>query len=371
MQDRIPTAGQEGRVLITPEDGSPAYYAKISMADNPTQEGTAYDKSNVLQDVTCDAIGIPHTSTPNDAFLALAIGLGRYGYIVHLQYPDGTPAEGFSLSGLYTSHGTPAITDANGNAFGISADQSVSLTVISPYIDISNNEENIVSTGILTTSIITVYPKSEYTQISDSGNYKVSPLVETYDLTAIGGGAGGQQSSSYITGAGGGGGQISTVLNIDAIAFSQFSVQIGACGKAVLVSAASPTQAGSTIVKAGDVLLVSAAGGFSAYYDNYSRGGSGNGKGGDNTSPNGEPASGYLFDETDLGIPGGGGGGYGQNGIGGSPYGGNGANSRTSQSAESGKGPGGGGGGGVSGGTLSSGADGANGAVFFRAHYPT
>lgn len=51
MQDRVPTPGQEGRVLITPESGEP-FYAKIEMADNPSQTGTAFIKQNMLKDAT-------------------------------------------------------------------------------------------------------------------------------------------------------------------------------------------------------------------------------------------------------------------------------------------------------------------------------
>ena len=54
MQDRTPTPGQEGRALITPEDGSAPFYAKIQMADNPTEPGTPLNKENLLQDSTAE-----------------------------------------------------------------------------------------------------------------------------------------------------------------------------------------------------------------------------------------------------------------------------------------------------------------------------
>ena len=71
MQDRIPTPGQEGRVLITPEDGSPAFYATVQMADNPSQTGTAWSVENVLQNGTCQILGLPTSAVPNDAFAAI------------------------------------------------------------------------------------------------------------------------------------------------------------------------------------------------------------------------------------------------------------------------------------------------------------
>lgn len=52
MEDRIPTPGQDGRVLITPENGSAPFYATIAMADNPTNPGTPLNKQTFLQDST-------------------------------------------------------------------------------------------------------------------------------------------------------------------------------------------------------------------------------------------------------------------------------------------------------------------------------
>lgn len=43
------------------------------------QHGTPYNKASVLQDSTCTKLGIPTTSTPNDAFNALAEGAGGSG----------------------------------------------------------------------------------------------------------------------------------------------------------------------------------------------------------------------------------------------------------------------------------------------------
>ena len=69
MEDRIPTPGQEGRVLITPENGSAPFYAKVEMADNPTNPGTPLNKENLLQDSTEMAIfGNANNRTVDEAF---------------------------------------------------------------------------------------------------------------------------------------------------------------------------------------------------------------------------------------------------------------------------------------------------------------
>jgi hypothetical protein len=69
LQDRVPT--KKGRALITPENGQP-YYAYIVRADEPTQEGTAYNKANLLADATAAALGLANTATPDAAFSAIA-----------------------------------------------------------------------------------------------------------------------------------------------------------------------------------------------------------------------------------------------------------------------------------------------------------
>lgn len=68
MQDRIPSPGKEGRMLITPEDGSPAFYARVTMADEPTQTGTELVKRTLLRDETADLFGMDNAAVPDDVF---------------------------------------------------------------------------------------------------------------------------------------------------------------------------------------------------------------------------------------------------------------------------------------------------------------
>ena len=70
MQDRVPTPGQEGRVLITPENGSP-YYAKIEMADNPTQVGTPLNMATLLKNSTAALFRLPSDAVPDDVLAYL------------------------------------------------------------------------------------------------------------------------------------------------------------------------------------------------------------------------------------------------------------------------------------------------------------
>lgn len=68
MLDRVPA--NPGRVLITPESGSP-YYATVTRADNPTQEGTPLNKASLLSDATAALLGGDSTMVPDEAFQAL------------------------------------------------------------------------------------------------------------------------------------------------------------------------------------------------------------------------------------------------------------------------------------------------------------
>ena len=57
MNDRIPAEGKAGRVLITPENGSAPFYATVTMADEPLEEGTPLNKATLLKDTTAVLLG--------------------------------------------------------------------------------------------------------------------------------------------------------------------------------------------------------------------------------------------------------------------------------------------------------------------------
>lgn len=378
MQDRLPTPGQEGRALITPEDGTAPFYAKISMADNPTQEGTPYDKVNVLQDVTCDAIGIPHTATPNQAFLALSIGVGRYGYLIHLQYPDGTPAVGFTISGVTSPSGGSPITDENGDAIGVSTSQSIAISITSPYIDIQNEDSiSVPSSGLLTSFSYTVSPVSGVVLISTSQTVKISPYCKTFDVSALGGGGAGggcNFPSGAGGGGGGGGGYCQSALNINRTEENELTVTIGAGGQYV-GNIAGPSGGTTSVVGKNGLVGLHASGGSggalaTASYANFP-GGTGNGDGGQGGYVNmsGQSGTTHLFDDETQPLTGGGGGGgfYSSSGTqasGGAP---NGAIGSIVDHNAGQAGPGGGGGGASRSGNYQGyGSSGGNGATYFR-----
>lgn len=66
MNDRVSL--YPGRVLITPEDGSPAFYATMTRADEPTQAGDPLNKATLLSDSVAAMYGLDGATVPNDLF---------------------------------------------------------------------------------------------------------------------------------------------------------------------------------------------------------------------------------------------------------------------------------------------------------------
>lgn len=382
MENRQPT--YPGRVVLTPVPGAANTY-DMTRADDPTVEGTPLNKETLLQDATCAILDIPDTSVPNDAFVKLALGIGKYGYVIHVQYPDGSPAEGFTLTGLNAPDGTSAVTNSNGDAVGVSTAQSVTIGVSSPYIDIQDVSGVVVqSTGILTSQTITVEPIDGYATITTSKTVSISPIAETFDACCVGGGGPG---GGGISGTGGGGGYATNALAITCEGNRTLAITIGAGGQYTGASAGQPAGSvgGTTAITSGQTQILSANGGNPGrmyIYNSNNPGGVGNGNGGgsDNSGYGGNSGI-HIFNDSNLPLAGGGGGSAGQSVRdqrlpGGKPYGGYGAGDIgdivKTVNATAGRGPGGGGGGGGKvgvGTTHQQGANGASGAVYLRFHY--
>lgn len=89
MKDRQPT--KPNRVLITPESGSP-FYATMTRADEPTEEGTALNKFNLLKDETAEALGLTPDAVPDDAFAMI----NSAKIEMHLLWENASPTSSFA-----------------------------------------------------------------------------------------------------------------------------------------------------------------------------------------------------------------------------------------------------------------------------------
>lgn len=88
MQDRV--SATPGRMLITPENGQPAFYATIEMADNPSVVGTALNKANLLTDATAALFGLGADAVPDDV-LARCVKYATGSYVGTGTYGAGNP----------------------------------------------------------------------------------------------------------------------------------------------------------------------------------------------------------------------------------------------------------------------------------------
>lgn len=364
MEDRIPTPGQEGRVLITPEDGSAPFYAKVEMADNPTQAGTPLIKETLLQDSTeIEIFGNAGNRTVDEAFSGVMARLSlvmQNVATITLTVTDTAenPIPNVYVNGVFDEDGESVATNASGQAVGYVADGTTTLS-ISNYADIINYSEQFDAVkGQDYTHTIQVQTQN-FLKFTSTQNVRFSGNVEQVDVTSVGGGGGagatnGNGRASAASGGAGGGGNC--VVQED-VTFSPNIVYQAIVGAGGVAGGGGGTSS---------FLGVSANGGNPGGNGNISYpyiagiGGSGNGKGGNGVAitiypgeqKSGNPGvsgnvQGYAsFTETIAYGGGGGSGGiFGGTGGSGAGYGGDGGGWPSSINGQNGTDGFGGGGG--------------------------
>lgn len=176
MLDRVPV--NPGRVLVTPENGGAAYYATLTRADNPTQEGTPLNKASLLKDATAAKFGLGTDAVPDDVFGALSrfqSGLGNeYVWDKHKQFVsydyDETGTSSTVISGLTNNKGNVylyysddfvvtegnvfALTNASVTNFNASVSNTAIATVRGKYV-IADGETGLVMYYVNTNATVT------------------------------------------------------------------------------------------------------------------------------------------------------------------------------------------------------------------------
>ena len=381
MQDRVPL--YPGRVKLSPVAGQNNTFDMVR-ADEPTQPGTPLNKETLLKDVTASILGLPNTAVPDDAFLALIIGVGTYGYRVKIKLEDGTPVEGATVSGIEPLTGSTLVSGADGIVLGKSTKASVTIGCTIPYIDQKTpDNQSIMSTGTITDVTMTLTKNTDVITVTTSKVAKISHMPKTVDITAVGGGGGG--GAYYVArqwgGGGGGGGNSKHALNVDLISrFLEIAVGSGGYGGSETTDLSTyfaGKNGGTTSVKfqGASKEILSASGGGGGSSIGWRQGGTsingGNGGSGctsysNNNGSDGKSSKEHIFGDDSLGLAGGGGGGGGEGTSffynGGMPFGGRGDGANVA--ASSGKSPGGGGG------SFSrTPAHGGSGGVYLRFHF--
>lgn len=280
MKDRVPAPGKANRVKITQDDGT-VVEGVLSYADDATQEGSAYNKANVLPDTVCEALGLDtEASEPKDAFLAIPTMLGKALLIIKVLRTDGTPWPDCSLSGLDSVSEEFQKTGEDGQrvVYVDEGSYSISVKYASQYIDVTYNTESFtVSAGETKEITIQEAPNSNTTaRITASRTIRLSGNVSEIDVFCVGGGgAGGGKSASNSNEqgrGGGGGGRTTTLLNVDFNQDTPYQAIIGAGGTGNQSTGGS---GGTT-----SIFSVSAMGGTGGGIGKGGDGGSGGGSGG-------------------------------------------------------------------------------------------
>ncbi|BCK85362.1 hypothetical protein MM59RIKEN_26810 [Pusillibacter faecalis] len=344
-----------------------------------------FTKEETLSPETAALYELDDTAAPDDVFIILALGAGKYGYGITVKYPDGTPAAGLSVTGVTGRLGEAIITDENGYFLAVSENNKISFSIKSPYFDIANiSNQAVNAAGVLTRQTVEFAYKTyeDYILLTTSQVMKFSRAYKL-DLTAVGGGGGstGVNTKSAF-GAGGGGGYVETQLDIDVDTSDKLTVTIGAGGSIHYITNATTAgnPGGHTAVDKGSIRLVSAYGGTGSGVNNgVPFQGTGNGNGGvrSNSVVNPTNGTGFIFNDASLGLAGGGGGGgflagAGQTEMrGGTPNGANGGyvdtnNNTAYRAGSAGVGGGGGAGGSQQISTKADASPGGTGGVYIR-----
>lgn len=232
------------------------------------------NKANLLQDNTCDMLGISRNSVVNDALVKITLGDTSEAYVITLLTERGAPASGYTVTGIVKPiSGKPCITDENGVCVGVPSGESsgrVTIGVTSDYIDKQSISQEVVSTGLVTAATITL-PDTEYTNyvaIDESKEFKFSPEVDEADFCAIGGGASGgfATSQDIAVATGGGGGYLKNLFNVKVSSTDVFSATVGAGGastKSTYFEASGPgNNGGTTTLRKNSSSILSALGGY-------------------------------------------------------------------------------------------------------------
>ena len=344
-----------------------------------------FTKTETLSPETAEMYGLNETAVPDDVFIILALGVGKYGYGITVKYPDGTPAAGLSVTGVTDRLGKAITTDKNGYFLAVSENNKISFSIKSPYFDIANiSNQAVNAAGVLTRQTVEFVYKTyeDYILLTTSQVMKFSRAYKL-DLTAVGGGGGstGVNTKSAF-GAGGGGGYVDTQLDVDVDTSDELTVTIGAGGSIHYITNATTAgnPGGHTAVDKGSIRLVSAYGGTGSGVNNgVPFQGTGNGNGGvrSNSVVNPTNGTGFIFNDASLGLAGGGGGGgflagAGQTEMkGGTPNGANGGyvdtnNNTAYRAGSAGVGVGGGAGGSQQISTKADASPGGTGGVYIR-----
>lgn len=245
MKNRVPA--NPGRVLITPEDGSAAFYATLMRADNPTEEGDPLSKETLLKDATAALYGLDATAVPDDVLDLLSNVIPSPYGMLSLKTVDS--------SGSPISTTLSISPNVDGSSIVSTGSDGFLRAYVQPGTYTISNDSNVFQTAEPASATITIkagqVTKASFTiakitsgeiDITTSGNLVIPKWMNDIDLFCVGGGGSGgayaivlRKSSMYIGAGGGAGGKTATLLNQN-ISGKTIKIKIGAGGAAATAS---------------------------------------------------------------------------------------------------------------------------------------
>lgn len=156
VENRVPTPGQEGRVLITPEGGGAPYYATIQMADTPLADGTPWSRQTgrLLQaDIRNYPIAAGQTIQAGDVVDVVN------GEIVSSSFDvlDGAPKSIFSGGSITVLPGCAALPDGSSVSCAYLTPSSGTKSLV--LVRLAQGEKG-MATNIGTITSVTGFPSS-------------------------------------------------------------------------------------------------------------------------------------------------------------------------------------------------------------------
>ncbi len=168
----------------------------------------AWTKDETLSAQVATMFGLSDNYKPNDAFLVLYVGIGKYAYRVKVQFSDGSPVAGSTVSGINAIPGKTLITGDDGVVLGVSDSPTVNIGCTSPYIDQKTPDiQSIISTGIVTNVTLVLKNETDLITITSSqtiNRSQISKFAKDFDLAGVNGGQNGVHGSAGNTGGAGG-----------------------------------------------------------------------------------------------------------------------------------------------------------------------
>lgn len=261
------TSANPGRVLITPEDGSAAFYATLTRADNPTEAGDPLSKETLLTDATAALYGLDATAVPDEVLERISrMFPANMGVLtVYIASASGSPIDTMIRITPAINDETEFMTLPNGRFSIFAPPGTYTVSIVgSPFITTRDSAKSVTVTSgcFVQTSFTAEWVDSGKAYIEESRTLYVPEHLSSVDLCAIGGGgSGGQDVNNNGRATGGAGGYLNNLLGTN-LAGKLLNIIIGSGGALTdHLNAKSGASGGTTSVSVNGASIIEAAGG--------------------------------------------------------------------------------------------------------------